>query len=321
MAVADGEAALLQFMEGIAETGIVDAQALSQSGSGDRGGGLLESGEDHVGQRQRGGGGAVETQGQRLLAAADKAQQNGLGSGGGAMLDGEQQAVVGAAGEIAGGVGPGVQVRGAAQGLTEVAAAAFGHVVDEDDSQLMAAVEFAQKAQQSGDVGGAVFVEAVQPDQRIEQQQSGAQGAEGVVEGVLIAVAVEAQAGSGNHVQVEGSQVEAAVAAQLRHPIAHPRQRILCEVDQRRTWSEHLEPVESRGGGRDRDRQIEAEPRFAAFGRAPDDADGGGAPQVADQPLRCAGLRIDGMYRDGGQAVHDSNRGRTRMEAIRLNVG
>jgi len=30
-------------------------------------------------------------------------------------------------------------------------------VVDADDSQLMAAVEFAQKAQQSGDVGGAVF--------------------------------------------------------------------------------------------------------------------------------------------------------------------
>ena len=47
------------------------------------------------------------------------------------MLDGELQTVVGAPHQIAGGVGPGVQVGGAAQGLAEIAAGALGHVVDD----------------------------------------------------------------------------------------------------------------------------------------------------------------------------------------------
>ena len=85
---------------------------------------------------------------------AVEAQQDGVGRGGRAMLDGEQQAPVAAARQIAGGVGPGVQVRGAAQGLAEVAPRALGEVMDQDESHLMAAIELAQNARQSGDVGG-----------------------------------------------------------------------------------------------------------------------------------------------------------------------
>ena len=151
VAVADGEAVLFEFEQGITETGIVDAQALTQGGSGQRPGGVLESGAHRLGERRRCGGVAVEAQGKRL---AVEAQQDGVGRGGGAMLDGKQHAPVAAARQIAGGVGPGVQVRGAAQGLAEVAPGALGEVMDEDESHLMATVELAQKAQQSGDVGG-----------------------------------------------------------------------------------------------------------------------------------------------------------------------
>ena len=68
------------------------------------------------------------------------------------MLDGELQTVVGTAHQIAGGVGPSVQVGGATQGLAEIAAGAFGHVVDQDQSQLMAAIEGTQETEQRGDV-------------------------------------------------------------------------------------------------------------------------------------------------------------------------
>ena len=68
------------------------------------------------------------------------------------MLDGELQTVVGAAHEIAGGVGPGMEIGRAAQGLAEIAAGALGHVVDEDQSELMAAVDGAQKTEQRRDV-------------------------------------------------------------------------------------------------------------------------------------------------------------------------
>ena len=57
------------------------------------------------------------------------------------MLDGELETVVGAPHQIAGGVGSGIQVGGAAQGLAEIAPGALGYVVDEDQSELRAAVE------------------------------------------------------------------------------------------------------------------------------------------------------------------------------------
>ena len=68
------------------------------------------------------------------------------------MLDGELQTVVGAPHQIAGGVGPGMQVGGAAQGLAEIAPGALGHVVDENQSELIAAVDGAQKAEQRRNV-------------------------------------------------------------------------------------------------------------------------------------------------------------------------
>ena len=45
-----------------------------------------------------------------------------------------------------------MQIGGAAQGLAEIAARALGHVVDEDESELIAAVEGAQKGEQRRDV-------------------------------------------------------------------------------------------------------------------------------------------------------------------------
>ena len=82
VAVADGEAVLFEFEQGIAETGIVDAQPLTQGGSGQRPGGLLESGAHHLGERRRCVGVTVEAQGKRLVAAAVEAQQDGVGRGG-----------------------------------------------------------------------------------------------------------------------------------------------------------------------------------------------------------------------------------------------
>ena len=92
VAVADGEAVVFQFEQGIAETGVVDAQPLTQGGSGQRRRGLLESGAHRFGERRRCGGVAVEAQGKRQVAASVQTQQDRIGRGGGAMLDGEQQA-------------------------------------------------------------------------------------------------------------------------------------------------------------------------------------------------------------------------------------
>ena len=79
VAVAHGEATLFQFEQGIAETGIVDAQSLTQGGSGQRLSGLLESGAHRLGERRRGDE-SVEAQRKRLVAAV-QAQQDEVGRG------------------------------------------------------------------------------------------------------------------------------------------------------------------------------------------------------------------------------------------------
>ena len=140
---------MLESLEGETEAGVVDAQALAEDGPGERLAGAEESGAHGLGERRRRGGGrAVDDQREGLVGAASEAQQEGIGSGSGAVLDGEKQTVVGAAHQVTGGIGPGMQIGGAAQGLAEIARGALGQVVDEDQSQFMATVDGAQKAEQ-----------------------------------------------------------------------------------------------------------------------------------------------------------------------------
>ena len=155
---ADGEAALFESLKGEPEAGVVDAQALPEHGPGEGLAGAGQSGAHRLGERGRRGGGTVDEQREGLVGAASEAQQERVRSGSGAVLDGELQPVVGAPQQIAGGVGPGMQIGGAAQGLAEIAAGALGQVVDEDQGELIAAVESAQKAEQGSDVRGAVLI-------------------------------------------------------------------------------------------------------------------------------------------------------------------
>jgi len=57
------------------------------------------------------------------------------------VLDGKAQTSIIAADQIAGGVGPGVEVGATAQRLAEVTAGALGHVVDKHEGELMTAVD------------------------------------------------------------------------------------------------------------------------------------------------------------------------------------
>ena len=138
------------------------------------------------------------------------------------MLDGEAQLLT-LVDEVAGRIGPGVQIGAAAQRQTGILPCALGHVVDEDDGDIMLTIELAQEAEQPGDVGGTVFVQAVEPHERIEQQQLGLQGGEGVVQGVSVLLQVEAQAGGGDDVEIESNQRQVSVLTQLVNAIAHGR--------------------------------------------------------------------------------------------------
>jgi hypothetical protein len=120
---------------------------------------------------------------ERLVVGMDEAEQQGFGSGSGSVFDGEAQTLIGAAAEIAGGVGPGVEVGASAQRLAGILAGSFGHVVDEGKGEVMTAIELAEESEEAGDVGGTVFVEVVEADQGVEEAAAGLEEGEGLVEG------------------------------------------------------------------------------------------------------------------------------------------
>lgn len=86
------------------------------------------------------------------------------------MLDGESEIIaVTAEKEVA--VAPGVELRRAAQSLAvaEASGALLG-VVDDDDGEMMLTLEMAQKGEQGSDLGGRVFIAAMQSDEGIEDE-------------------------------------------------------------------------------------------------------------------------------------------------------
>jgi hypothetical protein len=63
-----------------------------------------------------------------------------------------------------------MKVGAAAQRLAQVATGAFGHVMDEHEGELVAAVNLAEEAQEAGDVGRAVFIQPVQAHQGVQDE-------------------------------------------------------------------------------------------------------------------------------------------------------
>jgi hypothetical protein len=83
--------------------------------------------------------------------------------------------------------------------------------MDEHDRQVELALEGAEVGQQSGDFAGVVFVDGMQADQRIEQEQAGPEAACGLEESTAVRLAIEAERGCGDDVESDGGQFEAAL--------------------------------------------------------------------------------------------------------------
>ena len=93
-------------------------------------------------------------------------------AGGGAMLDGHEDLPVSPA-QVQIGVAPGVQLAASAQGLARPGGAALSRMVDQQHGGLEAALDVAQEAEDWGDLGDGVLVDAVQADQGVEDHEAG----------------------------------------------------------------------------------------------------------------------------------------------------
>ncbi len=107
-----------------------------------------------------------------------------------AVLDGEREVLVASA-EVEVGVTPSMELRAAAKGLTwSQMACGLSGMVDEDDGEMKLSLELAQESEDSGDFGGKVFVDSMEADEWVEEQECGSESADGVGEAFLVELGV-----------------------------------------------------------------------------------------------------------------------------------
>jgi hypothetical protein len=113
------------------------------------------------------------------------------------------------------------------------------------------------------------------------------------VEAQPVALEIEPQGGCGDYVDGDVIESEAPMAAQSGEAFPERGGVIFGEIDEHVTGVGDIEAVETRGGGGDREGEIETEPGLAEFGSAGEEADGRAAPEGVDEPARCVGRLVE----------------------------
>jgi hypothetical protein len=75
--------------------------------------------------------------------------------------------------------------------------------MNEDDGHLEGSLEVTQVGEDRGDFGNDIFINGVQADERVEDEEGGMKGFNGPGEEVLIATRIEEQFGGGDDVDIE----------------------------------------------------------------------------------------------------------------------
>ena len=103
-------------------------------------------------------------------------------------------------------------------------------------------------------------------------------------EAAALGLAIEQERGCGDDVDIDSGEFEAAMPGHAGDAFADDGVSVLGEVDEDGAGPGHGERIQARSAGGDAEGQVEAEPGFGALGGAADDADGGVAPELCDEP-------------------------------------
>jgi hypothetical protein len=234
-----------------------------------------------------------------------------IGRGGGAVLDRDGELVLGAT-HVEGAVGPGVKIAGAAEALPSLGArgAILAGVVDDENGDVVLALHLTQKGEEGGDIAGAVFVNAMKSDERVEQEQARSNRTEGASEARAIAVEIEAKRRGGDDLEGEGTDIQLAVAAESQETLLHGLGAILGEVEENGPGIVDGEATEARSRGSDGEGEIECQPALATLGCAANDSHTGASPEGFDEPAAVGSEIGEEGGADGGQegrVVHASH--------------
>jgi hypothetical protein len=147
-------------------------------------------------------------------------------------------------------------------------------VVDEYDRDGVTALEIAQEGEQWRDLAAGILVDAVQSDEGIEDEQPRLEPCDGLLEAATVGIEIEAQAGRGDHLDVELIEADGGGSTNAVEPAADDVQGVFGRIEQDAARVRHGESAQAAGAGGDGDGQIESEEGFAALWFAADNADG-----------------------------------------------
>lgn len=276
--------------ECLAEAFVADAEACAEVGSREGSAGVREGFDHGVVERDVvapvavgrafvltvfGGRDNVEMD----ILVADEHEADGLGRGGSAMLDGEQELCAASADEQQR-VRPREEVAGAAEALSGLASrAVLARVVHDEDGDVMRALQLTQITEQRRDLTGIILIDAVYTHKRIEHEKPRCVLGNGIAETGLVVRAIEPERGRGDEVDGKVRKVEAAVTADTGETRLDDGRGILGHVEQDGADVAALEDAETRRAARDRERHFESEPRFADLGGTAKDTDARSRPE------------------------------------------
>jgi hypothetical protein len=174
-------------------------------------------------------------------------------------------------------------------------------MMDDRDGDGVTTLQIPQEGEQRRDLAADVLIDAVQTHERIEDEQPRLQPGDGLIEPCAVGLEIEAQAGRGDHLDVEFSETDASGGADALEAAADDMERVLGGIEQDATGAGDREAAQTGSAGGDGDRQIEGEEGFAAFRLTTDDADGFFGPQAIDEPALLLGALGEAPGRLNGQ--------------------
>jgi hypothetical protein len=169
---------------------------------------------------------------------------------------------------------------------TDAAGALLG-VMNDQDGDGVAALQFPQIGERRRDFAAGVLIDAMQAHKGIENEETGLELGDGLVEAAANSLEIKPQGRFGDDLDVEFGKLEAAGGADSLEPPPHHVEGILGGI--KKDASGGRKAAQARRASGDRDGEIQGEEGFAALGLGADNPDSLLGPQILDQPVLLLG--------------------------------
>ncbi len=158
-------------------------------------------------------------------------------------------------------------------------------MVHQQDGAVVDSLQFAQIPEQWRDLVGCVFIDTVQANEGVKDEQGRADVGNGLLQALLILRDIEEQPWSRDDEQRQLLDIDLGGRTDAFDALTHHRQRILGRKQQHRPCAPDWVPAQTGRSRSDTNGRIESQKALAAFGLSSQDANGLIGPEVFNEPF------------------------------------